>query len=86
MNAEPAALTRFGAWGQLGMIALAVGFWVGGISTGFLASCLGYFVVTMVGIFGMSRAESGIVGAVISLHPSGIATTLLLCHSVSSSN
>jgi hypothetical protein len=47
------------------MIALAVGFWGGGLSAGFLASCLGYFVVTMVGIFGMSRAESGIVGAII---------------------
>lgn len=65
MNAEPATLTQLGAWGQLGMIALAVGYWVGGISAGFLASCLGYFAVTMVGIYGMNKAESGIVGAVM---------------------
>lgn len=65
MNAEPAALTRFGAWGQLGMIALAVGCWVGGRSAGLLVSCIGYFVVTMVGIYGMNKAESGIVGAVM---------------------
>lgn len=65
MNEEATTLTRFGAWGQIGMIALAVGFWVGGISAGFLASCVGYFVVTMIGIVGMNKAESGIVGAVM---------------------
>ena len=65
MNVVPATLTRFGAGGQLGMIALAVGFWFGGISAGLLASCVGYFIVTMVGIYGMSREESAIVGAVV---------------------
>lgn len=65
MNAEPVTLTRFGAWGQVVMTALAVGFWSGGIPAGFLASCVGYLVVTMVGILGVTRAESGIVGAVV---------------------
>lgn len=65
MNAEPATLTRSGAWGQLGVIALTVGFWLGGISAGVLASCVGYFVVTTVGIVGMSRAESGIAATVM---------------------
>lgn len=65
MDTEPVALVRFGALGQLGTIALAVSFWALEIGAGFLAACVGYFVVTMVGILGMSRAEDGIVGAVM---------------------
>lgn len=65
MATEPIALVRFGALGQLGLIALAVSCWLLDVGAGFLAACVGYFVVTMVGILGMSRAEGGIVGAVM---------------------
>lgn len=65
MNAEPATLTRVGAWAQIATIVLAILCWVFGSSGGVLASCVAYLVVTMVGITGMTRTESGIVGAVV---------------------
>lgn len=65
MNAEPATLTRVGAWGQIATIVLAVLCWALGSPEGLLASCVAYFVLTMVGLTGLSRAESGIVGAIM---------------------
>jgi hypothetical protein len=64
MNAEPTALVRFGAWGQVGTVPLAVGSWWLGILLGFLAAGLGYLVVTSVGILGIGRRESAIGGAI----------------------
>lgn len=65
VNVKPATLSRFGAWGQIGISALAVAFWSLGIIDGFLASCIGYFLVTMVGIVGIARTESAIAGPIV---------------------
>ncbi len=62
MRADSTALLRFGAWGQVVIIALAVVFWFLGVVDGFLASCIGYLVITTVGIGGMARTESAIAG------------------------
>lgn len=65
MNVEPTTLSRFGAWGQIGIIALAVVFWSLGMVTGFLAACVGYLIVTMAGIVGIARIESVIAGPIV---------------------
>lgn len=65
MKITPATLCRFGAWGQIGIIALAVTFWSLAIADGFLAVCVGYFIVTIVGIGGIARSESAIAGPIV---------------------
>ena len=65
MDVEPAALARFGAWGQLLSVALGVGCWTLDSGVGVLAACLGYFAVTLAGIVGIARAESAIDGAIV---------------------
>ena len=65
MNVEPPTLCRFGAWGQIGIIGLAVAFWFLGMTNGFLAACVGYLVVTVVGIVGIARTESTIAGPIV---------------------
>ena len=65
MHIRPRTLCRFGAWGQLGAVALAVVFWVLGIPSGFLAACVGYLVVTVGGIVGITRTESTIAGPLV---------------------
>lgn len=65
MNIEPTTLSRFGAWGQIGIIALAVAFWSLGMTDVFLATCVGYLLVTMVGIVGIARTESAIAGSIV---------------------
>lgn len=62
MRAEPAGLCRAGAWGQVVVVGVAIALGVAGATDGFLATCLGYVVVTAVGILGISRAESAIAG------------------------
>jgi hypothetical protein len=62
MRAESTALLRFGAWGQVVVIAFAMVFWFLGVADGFLASCIGYLVITTVGIAGMARTESTVAG------------------------
>ena len=65
MEREPKTLCRFGAWGQVGTIILAVIFWSFEMTDGFLAACVGYLLVTMVGIVGIARAESVIAGPIV---------------------
>lgn len=65
MNSEPTALRRFGAWGQIGILAFAVVFWSLGMSNAFLTTCVGYLLVTMVGIVGIVRTESAIAGPLV---------------------
>ena len=65
MSIEPTTLSQFGAWGQIGSVGFAVISWYLEIHTGFLAFCIGYFVVTLIGIVGMTREESGITGALV---------------------
>lgn len=65
MEVKPATLCRFGAWGQIGTIALAVAFWYFGMTNGLLASCVGYLLITMGGIAGIARTESAIVGPIV---------------------
>lgn len=65
MNVEPTTLSRFGAWGQIVLVALAVAFWSIELSGGFLATCVGYLLVTGVGIVGIARTESAITGPII---------------------
>ena len=62
MAVEPTTLSRFGAWGQIGILSLAGMFWFLGMRQGLLAACIGYLIVTMVGIVGMARTESAIAG------------------------
>lgn len=65
MNVEPTTQTRHGAWRQIGIVALAVAFWSLEMSTGFLVTCVGYLIVTVVGIVGIARTESAITGPII---------------------
>lgn len=65
MNIEPATLSWFGAWAQIGSIIFGTGFWIVGIEAGVLAAGVGYFIVTLVGIVGIARAESAIDGAIV---------------------
>ncbi len=65
MNVEPTTLSCFGAWGQIGILALAAVFWFFGLVNGILAACVGYFIVTMVGIVGIARTESAITGPIV---------------------
>lgn len=65
MTVEPTTLCRFGAWGQIGIIVLAVAFWSLGMVNGFLATCVGYLLVTMIGIVGIARIESAIAGPIV---------------------
>jgi hypothetical protein len=65
MVIEPATLARFGAWGQICVVGLAVACWSLDSPAGLLVAGVGYLVVTMVGITGMSRAESGIAGTLV---------------------
>ena len=65
MKGEPTTLCRLGAWGQIGTIALAVAFWAFGMTNGFLATCVGYLLVTMVGIAGIAKTESAIAGPIV---------------------
>ncbi len=64
MDVEPTTLCRLGAWGQIGTLALAVAFLFLGMADGFLATCVGYLIVTTVGIVGLGRTESAIPGPV----------------------
>jgi len=65
MKGEPTTLCRLGAWGQIGTIALGVIFWSVEITDGVLAACVGYLLVTMIGIAGIARAESAIAGPIM---------------------
>lgn len=65
MDVTPATLCRVGAWGQIGILALAAVFWWLGMADGFLASCVGYLIVTMAGIVGIARTESAIAGPIV---------------------
>ncbi|AQL44715.1 hypothetical protein BV210_18345 (plasmid) [Halorientalis sp. IM1011] len=65
MDITPTMLSRFGAWGQIGILVLGVVFWALEIGTGLLAACVGYFIVTMAGIIGIARTESAIDGAIV---------------------
>lgn len=65
MTVEPTTLARFGAWGQLVIVVLAIAFWVLELSTGFLVACLAYLVVTVLGIVGIARTESAITGPIV---------------------
>jgi len=65
MKVEPKTLCRFGAWGQVGTITLAVIFWCFEMTEGVLAACVGYLLVTMVGIVGIARTESVIAGPIV---------------------
>jgi len=60
MHIEPRTLCRFGAWRQLGTVALAVVFWSLGMTNGVLATCIEYLIVTIGGIVGIARTESAI--------------------------
>jgi hypothetical protein len=62
MTPDPPTLLRVGAWGQFLALALLVVSWAAGWEAVFLLSCLGYAVVTMVGIAGIARAESVVAG------------------------
>lgn len=64
VNTEPTALSRFGAWGQIGAIGFGVAFWALGTGSGVLAAGIGYFIVTTVGIVGITRTESAIGGPI----------------------
>jgi len=57
MHLEPTTLSRIGAWGQIVCIALTVACLSLGVTGGFVASCIGYFIITAIGIVGISRAE-----------------------------
>ncbi len=63
---EPPTLCRFGAWGQISILALAVVFWSLGLVNAFLMACVGYIVVTLGGIVGIARTESAIAGPIVS--------------------
>ena len=65
VNVEPATLSWFGAWGQIGIIVLGVVFWTLGMVNSVLAAGIGYFIVTMVGIIGIARTESAIGGVIV---------------------
>ncbi|ADJ14010.1 hypothetical protein [Halalkalicoccus jeotgali] len=65
MRPDPIAITRFGALGQIGTIALAVIFWSLGLTGGVYATCIAYLVVTIAGIVGIARTESTIVGPLV---------------------
>ena len=65
MNIEPTSLARFGAWMQLGVIGSTILFWSLGVTAAFVASLAAYLIITITGIVGISRTESGLVGAVI---------------------
>lgn len=65
MDVTPATLCRVGAWGQIGILALAAVFWSLGMANSFLASCVGYLIVTMAGIVGIARTESAIAGPIV---------------------
>jgi len=58
MTAETSSLTRIGAWGQVVVLALGGCFWYFGISTGILATGVGYLFITTIGIFGIAQTES----------------------------
>lgn len=65
MNIEPTTLSRFGAWGQIIIVVLGVGFYTLGLLNSVLAAGVAYFIVTMVGIIGIARTESAIDGAIM---------------------
>ncbi|MXR20518.1 hypothetical protein [Halobacterium bonnevillei] len=65
MTVSPTTLSRLGAWGQIGVVALAVVFWSLGLVNGFLAACVGYLIVTVAGIVGIARTESTIAGPLV---------------------
>lgn len=65
MTVEPTTVSRFGAWGQRGIIALAVVFWSLEMEAGFFVTCVGYLLVTVAGIVGIARTESSIAGPLV---------------------
>ena len=65
MKVKPTTLSWLGAWGQIGIIVIGVVCWSLGVKRGFLASCVGYFFVTGVGIIGIARTESAIAGPLV---------------------
>jgi hypothetical protein len=65
VDTEPTTLSRIGAWGQIGSVALAVAFWSLGRTDVLLAVFVGYLLVTMVGIIGIARTESAIAGPIV---------------------
>jgi hypothetical protein len=65
MNIEPTTLSWFGAWGQICIIVPGVVFWTLGMVNGVLAACVGYFIVTQVGIIGIAKTESAFDGAIM---------------------
>jgi hypothetical protein len=65
MTIGPTTLSSVGAWGQIAIIALGIVFWSLGMVNGFLAACVGYILVTMVGIVGIARTESAIAGPIV---------------------
>ena len=65
MEDNSATLLQVGAWGQLVVITLAVAFWFLGLATALYVTCIGYFIITLVGIVGIARNASAIVGPLI---------------------
>jgi hypothetical protein len=65
VNTEPATLSRFGAWGQIGSLALALVCWSLGMRDGLLAVVICYLLVTMVGIVGIARTEAAVAGPLV---------------------
>lgn len=65
MNIEPTTLSKFGAWGQIVIVAFGVGFYTLGMLNSVLTAGAAYFIVTMVGITGIARTESAIDGAIM---------------------
>ncbi len=65
MKREPTTLCRFGAWGQICAITLAVISWSSEMTDGFLAAGVGYLLVTMIGIIGIARTESAMAGPIV---------------------
>lgn len=64
MTTEKSTLARVGAWGQIVVLALGGVFWYFGIPIFILASCVGYLVVTTIGVVGIARTESAIAGPI----------------------
>lgn len=60
MKTESSSLTRIGAWGQIVVLAFGGIFWTFGFPAVFLATCVGYVVVTTTGIIGIAQTESAI--------------------------
>lgn len=65
VNAEPTSLCGFGAWGHVGVIAIAVVLRSLGMTDGLLAAFVGYVLATIVGIVGIARTEAAVAGPLV---------------------